>query len=157
MFGAIASRRTMSLAIGCITLLSPVVAAQAVSASVCGNDDRLDTLAVRYSAPRDVYRLGETVETTVQVTRTVENLELGPVEGVTVAVTLGKGSLISIGSAVTDEDGQAVVRVRLEDKLRPGGVDAYGTAETELTACPRVAEWGERLEEDFITVLVRRR
>ena len=157
MFGGIASRRTLPLAIGAIVLLSTLALTDAVSASTCGRDDRLETLAVRYSVPRDVYRFGETVVATVRVTRTVDRRDLGPAEGITVAIVLGNRARISVGSAVTDEDGEAVVRVKLEDHLRAGAVDAYGTAESELTGCPRVAEWGERLEEDFITVLVRRR
>lgn len=119
----------------------------------CGGHEE-GFLHLRISPAQEVYGFGETLKVNAEVVRRLPTGDV-PVEGAEVYVSLSKRRLVSFGRAVTDTDGQAVVRMR---SFNPavGLLDASGLAELKYTDINHCLDRSNRdtvTREDFIRIV----
>ena len=120
----------------------------------------METVSIRdfYIEPsvkKKTYRIGQTVTFPVHVSRPAEEdpidlgmeMEpgsLGPVEDANVGVGLLVGDVFLPGFAITDANGDAVIKVKIEKYVKPATVDAafYSWKIVQDTPCLRIEENG---------------
>lgn len=88
-----------------------------------GADEPTRTFKVRVRVGADAYELGENAKFYVTVNRVVEGQDMGPVAGAEVAVGVSLGDVYLTAGGWTEEDGRAVVKVRLKNYAPPGLAD----------------------------------
>ena len=135
---------------------STVSAATACSGrSGNGMVTRLRTFTVTAKPLKPKYRLGTTAKVEVTVTRPGQEDPFGngvplnspvylPAEGVDVAVGLYRGNFYMYGVGVTDEDGKAIISVKLNPAAPPGNVigEVGARAYYNRGGCPDIEEEG---------------
>lgn len=125
-------------------------------------DDRVDTFNISVTPSRDVYAVGEMARFEVQVTRAIktdeheEGEELGPAEGVDVALNLNSGSVSLTDEALTDAEGKARIDLRLPLRARPGAADAFAVAEKETVDVECVPHEAGHFHAEELIRIVRR-
>ena len=116
----------------------------------------LKTLHLEIEFPKKAYAIGETVSVKVNVTRPAKEDPLGngipmdrpyvePASGVIVGVGLMIGRVFLPGAGITDDNGDTVVKIKLEDWAPAGKwVDAsiYAWKIVQQTPCLTVQEFG---------------
>lgn len=112
-----------------------VPAAKAQS-SCGGADEPTRTFKVRVKVAADAYELGQNAKFYVKVNRVVEGQDLGPVAGAEVAVGVSLGDVYLTGGGWTEEDGRAVVKVRLKNYAPTGLADVLVYAQKMVTDMP---------------------
>lgn len=124
----------------------------------------LRTFTIEAKAPKNVV-IGGTASIPVVVTRPAEQDPLGqgiPTDGIepeaapdiNVGVGLLVGDVFFPGFAVTDQDGKATIKIKIQSYAKPGPVDAsfYAWKTQADTPCARVDENGYRFYQKFFTV-----
>jgi hypothetical protein len=127
---------------------------------VLGGQRSMETISLRdfYIEPsvkKKTVRIGETAVFPVHVSRPAEEdpldlgLEMepgsiGPVEDANIGVGLLVGDVFLPGFAVTDANGDAVIKVKIENYVKPATVDAafYSWKVVQDTPCLRIEENG---------------
>jgi len=131
------------------------------AAAACGGRSgfgmvtRLRTFTVMAQPLKKSYRLGTKAKVEVTVTRPGREDPLGngveidspvslPAEGVDVSVGLYRGNFYMYGVGVTDEDGKAIVPVKLNPNAPPGNIigEAGARAYYNRGGCPDIEEEG---------------
>ena len=126
--------------------------------SVSGGMEQVSLLTfnVELGKVKSAYRIGDVVPINVTVTRPAQEDPLGngipmerpfvePAEGVIVGVGLHVGRVFLPGAAITDADGLARIRIKIEDYAPAGAkVDAsiYAWKVIQETPCASVQEYG---------------
>lgn len=97
------------------------------SDSACTADPFVDSFDVAAKARRDVYRIGETALIDVLVT---DRFTGTPQEDVDVGVFVeGKGDRVVLDASKTDQNGHALLRLRLKrSHVEPGWAEAFAAA-----------------------------
>lgn len=124
----------------------------------------LRTFSIAVKAPKDVH-VGDILTIPVTVTRPAEQDPLGqgiPMGGVepeaapdvNIGVGLMFGDVFLPGFGVTDSQGKAKLRIKVERYVKPGPVDAsfYAWKTQADTPCARLDENGYRPMPKFFTV-----
>ena len=134
-------------------------AAAARSGGGCANH-AVRTFKVEGHALKDHYRVGETVKVAVTVVRSAEptvpeTSGAGEhyhrsVEGARVGVMLNINGVVFAGGSVTDEDGSAIVEIKIDRPVRTGWAVAGGGAWKDVVSspCPVTEEgilWARKL------------
>jgi hypothetical protein len=126
----------------------------------------LGTLHVEAATAKKAYRIGETARFPVTITRPAKEDPLGqgiPIEdrpmtmaadGVNIGVGLLFNDVFLPGFAVTDDEGQTTIKVKIERYVKPGPAQAsfYTWKNQADSPCLRVEESGFRAYADFFTV-----
>lgn len=127
-----ASKLIGAVVAGLLVSMLSVPAAHA--ATVCGGDSATtQTFRVKVSVAERLYQLGDKARFFVRVNRVVEGLDLGPVTGAEVGVAVSLSDVHLLGGGITDNDGRAVVEVKLRRYAPAGLADVQGYA-TKLVA-----------------------
>jgi hypothetical protein len=140
-----------------ILVVSGLASVAGASESACPHkSEPTQTFDVTVRPLKDVYEVGETAKFLVRVTRVVDGNELGPVEDAQVITGLTLGDVYLGGGATTDEDGRAVVKVRIKRYAPAGSADALVTASRQIADAPCHSrfenEYGDIEAEDLIRV-----
>ena len=164
------SRPTSLIAAACL-LASLFGIASATPAGACGSRKAsvframkagtLETVTVRtlnldVEQPKAMYRIGETAKIKVTVTRPAKEDPLGegtpmerpyvePAPGVMVGVGLYIGNVFLPGAAVTDDQGVALVRIKIEDWApanKWADASAYAWKVVQDSPCATIQEDG---------------
>ena len=131
---------------GILVLSGSLVSAAGASQLDCvhkGEKNRTFQLTVR--ALENVYKIGENAEFRVRVARVIDGQELGPVEGADVSIEISLGDVSLFGGSITDEEGRALVKVRLKKYASAGSADVYAQARKQTADIPCHSE----LEYEF--------
>ena len=109
-------------------------------------DGSLETLTVVGRAERALYRVGETARVMIEVERSADSPASvgdaasdprpGAVEGASVGLGMTLRGVHMAGSSITDEDGHAVVAIRIKKSAGPGWANLSGLATKELASHP---------------------
>lgn len=135
------------------SLLAPTADAEGLCADP-HDSEPTRTLDVGVSARDALYRAGDVVKFRVSVTRELDGIAMGPAEAaeVTLAVELD-GRMVGT-RGVTDENGNATLRVRLRRFMPEGSADVYGWAEKLIADLPCRSgyeyEFGRFLYTNFV-------
>ena len=86
------------------------------------------TFAVKVRALDDEYRIGEEAKFRVRVSRILGGQDVGPVEGVSVAVGVDLGEVYLRDSGFTDPDGRTLVKVAIKRYAVTGPADVSASA-----------------------------
>ena len=127
---------------------------------------QLKTLKLEASPAKDTYKIGETAVFKALVTRPADEDPLGqgipmdrpyvtPAEGISIGVgLLFNGNVFLPGFAVTDQDGKATMKVKIQNYVKPGTVHASFFAWKTVAdlPCARVDETGYLPMPDIITI-----
>ena len=110
-------------------------------------------------------QVGDVVKIPVLVTRPAEEDPAGqgiPMDGVepeaAPGINVGVGLLFDDvflpGFAVTDDNGEAIIKIKIENYVKPGPVDAsfYAWKTLQDTPCARIDETGYRFYQKFFSV-----
>ena len=139
-----------------------------VRASSSGGMEQVSllTLHLEVSEPKPVYKIGETAVIEVTVTRPAKEDPLGngipmdrpyvePAEGVIVGVGLHIGRVFLPGAAITDAQGVAKIKIKIESYAPAGqwvDMSVYAWKVVQETSCASVQEYGyEALPRQFKT------
>lgn len=120
----------------------------------------LRTLHLEYEADKKVYKVGEVATIKVTVTRPAKEDPLGqgipmdrpyvePAVGVNVGVGLSIGRVFLPGAGLTDENGEALVKIKIENYAPAGkwaDASAYAWKIVQATTCGTVQEDGFRIQ-----------
>ena len=160
------------LAAGLVTVVVPASAAPQNAAApipckrhalkVMSGQRSMETVSLRDfwiepKVKKKTYKIGETVTFPVHVSRPAEQDpfglgvptepgSLGAVEAANIGVGLLVGDVFLPGFAITDADGNAVIKVKIENYVKPAVVDAafYSWKIVQDTPCLRIEENGFR-------------
>lgn len=116
----------------------------------------LKTLNLDYKADKKIYKVGSIAEVKVNVTRPAKEDPAGqgipmdrpyvePAEGITVGVGLSIGRVFLPGAAITDANGDALVRIKIESYAPANqwaDVSVYAWRVIQETPCMTVQEYG---------------
>jgi hypothetical protein len=116
----------------------------------------LKTLNLDYKSDKKIYKIGSIAEIKVNVTRPAKEDPAGqgipmdrpyvePAEGITVGVGLSIGRVFLPGAAITDANGDALVRIKIESYAPAGqwaDVSVYAWNVLQETPCLTVQEYG---------------
>ena len=94
------------------------------------------TFAVRTRVADDAYSVGDTVKFRVRVMRSVDGTDVGPARGAEVAVFVEVDDVTLAAGSTTDEEGRAVVKIRLAEHLNTGDADVSVRAHKHLFDVP---------------------
>ena len=142
-----------------LTLAGSVLAPAAKAGDLCADPHESEptrTFDVRMSTRDVVHQIGDVVKFRVSVTRKVDGMVLGPVQGaeVTLAVAI-EGRMVG-ARGVTDESGKAVLRVQLKSFMSEGSADVYGWAEKLIADVPCRSqyeyEFGSFMHTNFLEI-----
>lgn len=125
--------------------LAPVAKASDADCEKPHDTQPTETFAVSVRALEDVYRVGETAEFRVKVTRELHGHVVGPAEDADVFVTVDLGDVVFSGGAITDAEGKAVVKVLLKSYAPTGLADVFVYAHKDTADLPCHSE----LEHEF--------
>lgn len=125
----------------------------------------LKTFHIEAKPAQKTAAIGDTVKIKANVTRPAKEDPLGqgipmdrpyvtPAEEINVGVGLLVGDVFLPGFAVTDENGDAVIKIKIERYVKPGPVDAafYAWDTTAESPCFTVQENGFRPYQDFFKI-----
>lgn len=125
----------------------------------------LKTFHIEAKPTAKIVPVGDTIKVKTNVTRPAQEDPLGqgipmdrpyvtPAEGVNVGVGLLIGDVFLPGFAITDENGDAVIKIKIERYVKPGPVDAafYAWNVVQETPCATIQENGFRPFSDFFKV-----
>ena len=135
------------------------------AARACAETLIVYSFHVEISSPGKVYRIGQVAKIDVEVTRPNDEDPLGlgvpitppheeKVEGANVGVGLQVGDVFLPGYALTNEDGIAHVKIKLESWTQPGTADVRSLAWLEAAdgGCVIVEEQGFAQKDDLFVV-----
>jgi hypothetical protein len=122
-----------------------------------GHDQNVRTLRVVTWTRASRYTVGTTARVHVEVTRqAADQSGSEPADGVkvTVALTPKRGGYAG-GAALTDDEGNAVIKIKLPKDMARGYVDAYAEATNQLASAPCVhpQEAGDDTKVRFFRVV----
>ena len=120
----------------------------------------LRTLHLEYEANKKTYKIGEIAEIKVKVTRPAEEDPLGqgipmdrphvePAAEVSIGVGLAIGRVFLPGAGLTDENGEATVKIKIENYAPAGqwaDASAYAWKVVQNTPCATIQEDGYRIQ-----------
>jgi len=140
--------------------MSPVAMAGHVAtdgSSTCRSETNpeAETLTVNLRTVDKVYVRGSVAKIITTVRRTAGKTST-PAEGVNVIVRLDSHGTVLGGEGVTDEDGLAVVKIRLKKQIPTGSVDASVRATKDVGLdhpCFRPAEGGSHQIKNFFRLI----
>lgn len=130
------------------SIMAPVAVAAGSSCEHPHDTEPTRTFDVRIKVVEDVYRLGETAQFRVKVTRALHGQRVAPAEGAEVSVTIDLGDVTLAGGAVTNDEGRALVKVLLRDHASTGWADVAAHAHKHTVDVPCHSE----LEQEFGSV-----
>ncbi len=129
----------------------------------------LRTYHLEVKANKPAYKVGELAKVKVTVTRPAHEDPAGagieqeppesfPAEGVNVGIGLRVGEVFLFGHSMTNEEGVAMVKIRLKAYTPAGkaSADAYAWKTAVDTPCARVEENGYAQKSSLFNVLRRR-
>lgn len=135
------------------------------AARACAETLIVYSFHVEITSPSKTYKIGQVAKIDVKVTRPNDEDPLGlgvpitppteeNVEGANVGVGLQVGDVFLPGYALTNEDGVAHVKIKLESWTQPGSADVRALAWLEAAdgGCLIVEEQGFAQEEDLFVV-----
>ncbi|HYI44980.1 MAG TPA: hypothetical protein VE174_05885 [Actinomycetota bacterium] len=146
----------MSLAAALVAVTLVGAPSTAVSAPGCAMETvSLKTFKLEIKAKKKLYKVGETAQVLVNVTRPAEEDPLGngipferpmtePAPDINVGIGLRVGDVFLFGHSMTDANGDAVVKVKLEPWTPAGNAiaDAFAWNVVQDTPCLRIEENG---------------
>ncbi|MGH2755906.1 MAG: hypothetical protein ACRDLB_15940 [Actinomycetota bacterium] len=160
------------VAVGMVAAAAPVTAKTVGAAApipckrhairVLGQQRNMETVSLRdfyieASVKKKTYRVGDTIQFPVHVSRPAEEDpfglgmsmnpgSMGPVEEANIGVGLLIGDVFLPGFAITDANGDALIKVKIENYVKPATVDAafYSWKIAADSPCLRVEENGFR-------------
>ena len=154
-------RRPFSLLLALLLLAGASVALTPSAAFACGGVETLSlkTFHLEVQANKKVYKIGETANIKVTVTRPAEEDPLGngipmerpyvePAPDVNIGVGLAIGRVFLPGAGITDENGVAIVRIKIEryaPRNQWADASAYAWKVLHEMPCATVQEDGFRM------------
>jgi hypothetical protein len=152
-----------------LALVAGLLAAPAAPATAHCSDTiiPLYTLHMEWEPERKRYRIGQTARIHVNVTRPGEEDPLGegipwqrpfsePAEDVSVGVGGVIDDVLAHGTGRTDENGDAVVRIRIPEWASPGWAHARGLGQhlvAEVAGCFWIIEYAFKRQSRFFRVV----
>lgn len=133
-------KRALGSGIAGVVLIGSLVAGTAgASQQQCahphdGQPTRTFSVSVR--ALDDVYAIGETAKFRVRVRRVVHETDLGPAAEAKVGVSVSRDGFVVGGSAITDDQGRAIVKVKLKRYMPAGLADVRVSARRQTVDHP---------------------
>jgi hypothetical protein len=146
---------TITVAAAFALLFAASPASSAAAPGVCEGPHYLDVYRVEITPLAPKIERGGIAKVAATVYRFVGEHDLVPAEGANVVVALSAGDFTRAGGAVTDEQGKATVKIRLDRRFPAGWADA-GARATRRPAdlpCELVQEAGGVHVERFLRVL----
>lgn len=158
--------RTAGVALATALVAVPLSVAPSPAAGCAMETVSLKTFHLEVSSKKKVYKVGDTATVKVNVTRPAEEDPLGngipierpttePAEGINVGIGLRVGDVFLFGHSITDANGDAAVKVKLEPWTPPGNAiaDAFAWNIVQDTPCLRIEENGYRQSPSIFKVV----
>lgn len=160
--------RMRATGLGLATVLTAVmlVVAPSNASPACAETVSLKTFNLIVSASKKVYKVGDTASIKVNVTRPAHEDPLGngipidppttqPAANVNVGIGLRVGDVFLFGHSITDANGDAAVKVKLEPWTPTGSAiaDAFAWNIVQDTPCLRIEENGYQQSPNIFKVI----
>ena len=159
--------RPTALVIASAVLAVSMFTATSSSAAACAMETvALKTFHLVLAADKKVYKVGDTATVEVTVTRPAHEDPLGngipfdppqsyPAEDVNVGIGLRVGDVFLFGHSITDAEGKAAVKVKLEPwtPAGPAIADGFAWEVAADTPCLRVEENGYQQRPNIFKVV----
>lgn len=117
-----------------VALVLSTVLAPAATAEGC-SPISVPTFAVKVTAVKPAYAIGQTARFHVTVTRQVAGTDVMRAEGAEVVLAITSRGRSMGGGGTTDADGHSLVTVKIADHMRAGPADVSVTATREPAHC----------------------
>ena len=140
---------------GAVALLSLAgFPASAGARDACDGPPDHDTFSVEMTPVAKTVERGKAAQIRATVYRSVDGRELAPAEGARVVVSLRAGDFVRAGGALTDDNGRATIRIRLDKRFPTGWADAgaFATREPADLPCHPYRETGGVTVERFVRI-----
>ena len=147
-------------------LAAMIVVAPSSAAPACAETIVLKTFHLVVESDKKVYKVGDTAKINVTVTRPAHEDPAGqgipidppqsePAEAIDVGIGLRVGDVFLFGHSITNAEGKASVKVRLEPWTPPGNAiaDAFAWHVIQDTPCLRIEENGYQQKPNIFQVV----
>lgn len=127
--------RFLGVLLSSLVAVLVIWAGPARAGDTCGSIQEQESLRLTISAARDTYTLGSTARVTAKVTRETAG-QRQAVEGAEVGLQIEIGESLLHGSAVTNSEGVAEIKVKIARWVPLGMADGLARANREWVASP---------------------